>query len=177
MTVFTGTWNLGNAAPSAELAWIPKGMYDIYAIGVQECIYAKRPGFVDCEQDWFLSVHHAVGMKDYECLAEQTLSPRTDKTYAARCPHTPHSYSIDATCPAAAAAAAPISTVGTAANAPTWATLEVYYWPYTRMRFLTLIRVIRCTHAHMFTPPPLPPHAFPAVGQVQNRDVIREGGG
>lgn len=86
MTVFTGTWNLGNEAPSQELAWIPRGQYDIYAIGVQEAIYKKRPGFVDNEQDWFLSVHRAIGMKDYECLAEQTLSPRTDKTWVSQPP-------------------------------------------------------------------------------------------
>lgn len=80
LSVFCGTWNLGNEQPS-DLAWIPAKQYDIYCIGVQEAVYAKRPGYLDNEQDWFLTVHKAIGAKDYVVLAEQTLSPRTDKTF------------------------------------------------------------------------------------------------
>eukprot|EP00463_Aulacantha_scolymantha_P004484 TRINITY_DN5602_c0_g1_i1.p1 TRINITY_DN5602_c0_g1~~TRINITY_DN5602_c0_g1_i1.p1 ORF type:complete len:111 (+),score=4.81 TRINITY_DN5602_c0_g1_i1:129-461(+) len=41
--IFCGTWNLGNSPPPRLLkSWIPPNEYDIYAIGVQECIYTQR---------------------------------------------------------------------------------------------------------------------------------------
>jgi hypothetical protein len=34
LTIFIGTWNMGNAPPQGQLgAWIPRGLHDIYAIG------------------------------------------------------------------------------------------------------------------------------------------------
>lgn len=35
LSVFVLTWNLGNNVPPEELSCIPRGQYDIYAIGVQ----------------------------------------------------------------------------------------------------------------------------------------------
>lgn len=81
LTIFVGTWNLGNERPPEELTWIPANTYDIYAIGVQECVYEPRPGYLSGEMDWFVSVHKAIGEKNYDLIAEQTLSPRTDETY------------------------------------------------------------------------------------------------
>eukprot|EP00050_Salpingoeca_kvevrii_P017330 m.64136 g.64136 ORF g.64136 m.64136 type:complete len:549 (+) comp7502_c0_seq2:166-1812(+) len=81
LSIFVGTWNLGNEPPPEALSWIPRRSHDIYVIGVQECLYPKRSGFIDNEQDWFLTLHEAIGGDKYECVAEQTLTPRTNSTW------------------------------------------------------------------------------------------------
>eukprot|EP00045_Choanoeca_perplexa_P015142 m.184180 g.184180 ORF g.184180 m.184180 type:complete len:504 (+) comp16902_c0_seq1:154-1665(+) len=81
-TVWTGTWNLGNSTPPEELDWIPKGKYDIYALGVQESVYmeddAKNP--MANEAHFSALVDAAIG-EGYKEVCCQTLSPRTDKTF------------------------------------------------------------------------------------------------
>jgi len=50
-SLFIGTWNVGDAVPPESLQpWIPRGEYDIYVIGVQECYYKSKTGV---EEDWF----------------------------------------------------------------------------------------------------------------------------
>eukprot|EP00026_Physarum_polycephalum_P003984 Phypoly_transcript_04001.p1 GENE.Phypoly_transcript_04001~~Phypoly_transcript_04001.p1 ORF type:complete len:604 (+),score=58.19 Phypoly_transcript_04001:159-1970(+) len=71
--IFTGTWNMGNAPPPPNLGdWIPPNMYDIYAIGVQECNYAPRYGFGSCEEDWIATLQSHLG-ENYVKLSSNSL--------------------------------------------------------------------------------------------------------
>jgi Endonuclease/Exonuclease/phosphatase family 2 len=60
ISVFVGTWNVGNAAPSDLTPWLESG-HDIYAVSVQECEYAPRTGYSNCESDIFAAIQSAVG--------------------------------------------------------------------------------------------------------------------
>ncbi|EGD79455.1 hypothetical protein PTSG_10021 [Salpingoeca rosetta] len=85
LSCFICTWNLGNEAPE-PLDWIPKGHFDMYVIGVQESCYTpkghegEKHDDVKAEYHWQQRLDDCFG-EEYECLAYQTLSPRTDKTY------------------------------------------------------------------------------------------------
>jgi len=67
LSIFVGSWNMGNAPPPDSLgAWITPG-HMLYAIGTQECEYsvaeaesASTQGS-GCERDWFASVHNQLG--------------------------------------------------------------------------------------------------------------------
>lgn len=76
ISVFIGTWNMGEAPPppnTADLSqWIKKD-YDVYAIGTQECVYdpdKQEEGDRDvsanegCEADWFRRIDSCLG-EDY----------------------------------------------------------------------------------------------------------------
>lgn len=70
---FVGTWNVGNAAPPADLSpWIPKDRYEVYAIGAQECKYSARSGYSSCEEDWFSTLTKHFGDK-YVLLKSKSL--------------------------------------------------------------------------------------------------------
>eukprot|EP01059_Diplonema_ambulator_P023867 TRINITY_DN394_c0_g2_i9.p1 TRINITY_DN394_c0_g2~~TRINITY_DN394_c0_g2_i9.p1 ORF type:complete len:2543 (+),score=1190.19 TRINITY_DN394_c0_g2_i9:95-7723(+) len=70
VSVWTGTLNMCGASPpksAAELGkWIPKGKYDIYAVGTQETSYQKEEG------EWFSYIQEYLG-KDYLTLATKQL--------------------------------------------------------------------------------------------------------
>lgn len=73
ITVFVGSWNVGNAPPQQSLFdWIPSSECDVYAIGAQECTYATRDGFESCEVDWFETVAKHVG-PEHEVLCQTSL--------------------------------------------------------------------------------------------------------
>eukprot|EP01137_Pigoraptor_chileana_P011376 Opistho-2@62135 len=81
LSVFVGTWNVGNAPPPADLSpWIPRDACDIYAIGVQECQYEQRPPYESCEDDWFSTIRSHLG-GDYEPLECFSITPMTVDTY------------------------------------------------------------------------------------------------
>eukprot|EP01147_Barroeca_monosierra_P008947 gene8947-1285_t len=85
LSCFIGTWNLGNNVPE-DMSWIPKDSFDIYVIGVQEACYvvsdhSKHPADdIRAELHWQSLLDATIG-EGYECIAYQTLSPRTDNTY------------------------------------------------------------------------------------------------
>ncbi|KAL0211964.1 hypothetical protein RCL1_005590 [Eukaryota sp. TZLM3-RCL] len=71
--VFTGTWNLGNAAPPPRLeSWLPRSGYHVYAVGVQECGYSPREPYGNCEEDWFGILGAYLGDK-YQLIASKSL--------------------------------------------------------------------------------------------------------
>ena len=61
LSVWVGTWNLGNAAPPSSLhPWISSTTkYDLYAVSVQECEYETQG--TTSEASWFDAVRQAVG--------------------------------------------------------------------------------------------------------------------
>lgn len=82
LTVTVCTWNLGNNAPTTGFSWLGASREsDIYAVGVQEAIYDRRDGFIDMEMDLFVSIHKELGEDKYDVIRQQSLTPRTDKTY------------------------------------------------------------------------------------------------
>jgi len=85
LSVRTATWNLGNEVPKTGWSFLgAEDKPDIYAVGVQEAVYNPREGFIDMEMDLFLSIHRAVGEDEYEVVMQQSLTPRTDKTYKSK---------------------------------------------------------------------------------------------
>jgi Endonuclease/Exonuclease/phosphatase family 2 len=52
--------------------WIPRNGYDIYAISSQECEYAARDPFEECESDWFGLIQSHLG-SNYVKLAGLSL--------------------------------------------------------------------------------------------------------
>ncbi|XP_024522283.1 phosphatidylinositol 3,4,5-trisphosphate 5-phosphatase 2B-like isoform X2 [Selaginella moellendorffii] len=65
ISVFLGTWNVGNARPAADLSsWLPtKSEHELLVIGAQECDYPPRPPFSDCAKDWINSVKSCIGQR------------------------------------------------------------------------------------------------------------------
>jgi hypothetical protein len=63
LQVFTGTWNLGDTAPVHEQIsqLFEKDIYDIIAVGVQECKYKPAPGYANVEEDWFGTLEKIAG--------------------------------------------------------------------------------------------------------------------
>lgn len=75
--IFVGSWNMGNAPPPSNLGdWIPPRVYDIYAIGVQECNYTPRSGYSSCEEDWVVTVQNHLGEGYVKISSESLLSIR-----------------------------------------------------------------------------------------------------
>eukprot|EP01064_Diplonema_japonicum_P005904 TRINITY_DN138_c0_g1_i1.p1 TRINITY_DN138_c0_g1~~TRINITY_DN138_c0_g1_i1.p1 ORF type:complete len:708 (+),score=272.02 TRINITY_DN138_c0_g1_i1:49-2172(+) len=66
VSVWTGTFNMCGAPPPRDSStlekWMPRGKYDLYAVGAQECSYQKDEG------EWFSYVQEYLG-KDYLTLA------------------------------------------------------------------------------------------------------------
>lgn len=53
LSVFAGTWNLGNYPPPDDLSqWIPVGPHDLYIVATQECKYNARFDYNACRDDW-----------------------------------------------------------------------------------------------------------------------------
>ncbi|OAE31533.1 hypothetical protein AXG93_2815s1070 [Marchantia polymorpha subsp. ruderalis] len=54
VSLFVGTWNVGNSRPPKDLSpWIPSNPdYELVAIGSQECDYPARQPFTECAKDW-----------------------------------------------------------------------------------------------------------------------------
>lgn len=53
VSIFTATWNMGNAPPPANLSrLIPVGPHDLYVIGTQECKYEAREAYASCKEDF-----------------------------------------------------------------------------------------------------------------------------
>jgi len=64
---------VGNAPPPDDLTpWIPKGGYDIFSIGAQECKYEPRAGHASAGIDWISHLTKHFG-SDYFLLAESHL--------------------------------------------------------------------------------------------------------
>ncbi|KAL2651579.1 hypothetical protein R1flu_019707 [Riccia fluitans] len=67
ISLFIGTWNVGNSRPPKDLTpWIPPNPdYELVAIGSQECDYPARHPFTECSKDWLhtLSAHLGVRYK------------------------------------------------------------------------------------------------------------------
>eukprot|EP00038_Savillea_parva_P013600 m.211719 g.211719 ORF g.211719 m.211719 type:complete len:551 (+) comp25629_c0_seq1:245-1897(+) len=85
LNVRVSTWNLGNEVPTTGFPFLISGDDpDVYAVGVQEAVYEPREGFVDMEMDLFLSIHRAIGEDKYDNIWQQSLTPRTDKTYKSK---------------------------------------------------------------------------------------------
>ncbi|CAE7033650.1 INPP5D [Symbiodinium natans] len=83
LTIFAGTWNMGNAQPPDDLRdWLQPG-YDIYLIGVQECNYHPRPWLDTCARDWRATVEENLPGLVQVCKHEmghcQILCYATDK--------------------------------------------------------------------------------------------------
>ncbi|KAL6076224.1 putative Inositol/phosphatidylinositol phosphatase [Balamuthia mandrillaris] len=74
ITLFVGTWNLGNAPPPQSLsAWIKPDAYDLYVIAAQECEYnLNHSAHSNCEADWFHTLQQHLG-EDYVTVASQSL--------------------------------------------------------------------------------------------------------
>jgi endonuclease/exonuclease/phosphatase family metal-dependent hydrolase len=73
VSLFVGTWNVGNAPPPDDLSpWIEVNKHDIYVIGGQEAQYKEREGFSSCAEDWMhqLTSHFGDG---YSLLVQSTL--------------------------------------------------------------------------------------------------------
>eukprot|EP01065_Artemidia_motanka_P049711 TRINITY_DN8313_c0_g2_i1.p1 TRINITY_DN8313_c0_g2~~TRINITY_DN8313_c0_g2_i1.p1 ORF type:complete len:773 (+),score=335.37 TRINITY_DN8313_c0_g2_i1:94-2319(+) len=70
VNIWVGTFNLCGGPPprSADLVdnWCPRGKFDVYAVGTQECSYQKK------EDEWFGYVQDYLG-KDYLTLANMTM--------------------------------------------------------------------------------------------------------
>eukprot|EP00659_Diplonema_papillatum_P009259 gene9259-14345_t len=70
VTIWTGTFNMCGAPPpknASELSkWMPRGKYDLYAVGTQECSWQKEEG------EWFAFVQSYLG-KEYLTLASMQL--------------------------------------------------------------------------------------------------------
>ncbi|CEP00943.1 hypothetical protein PBRA_008255 [Plasmodiophora brassicae] len=66
ISVFTGTWNVGEAAPPDDVRrWLHRAsLCDLVAIASQECVYDPRPPFTTCVDDWVGSLHQALGGPD-----------------------------------------------------------------------------------------------------------------
>lgn len=66
LRVWCGTWNLGGAAPEAELlsAWLPTDVADVYAIGTQEAKYDrdKERGI----EEWSVALARHLGRDFYQ---------------------------------------------------------------------------------------------------------------
>ncbi|CAI5944891.1 unnamed protein product [Closterium sp. NIES-64] len=64
VSLFIGSWNVGNAPPAADLSpWLPVGgRHDLIAIGSQECDYPPRAGHATCMDDWVASKQRESGM-------------------------------------------------------------------------------------------------------------------
>eukprot|EP00457_Paulinella_chromatophora_P002789 gb/GEZN01002794.1/.p1 GENE.gb/GEZN01002794.1/~~gb/GEZN01002794.1/.p1 ORF type:complete len:647 (-),score=125.45 gb/GEZN01002794.1/:418-2331(-) len=66
--IWIGTWNVGNAVPSADLSsWMPQGGHDFYVVGAQECSYTARAQYPSCQADWQAQLQANIG-PDYECV-------------------------------------------------------------------------------------------------------------
>ncbi|CAI5531594.1 unnamed protein product [Closterium sp. Naga37s-1] len=63
VSLFIGSWNVGNAPPAADLSpWLPvSGRHDLIAIGSQECEYAPRAGHATCMDDWVACIRTHFG--------------------------------------------------------------------------------------------------------------------
>ena len=70
VSVWCGSFNMCGSPPPRDSStlesWIPKGKYDLYAVGTQECSYQKEEG------EWFTYVQEYLG-KDYLTLASMQL--------------------------------------------------------------------------------------------------------
>eukprot|EP01087_Luapelamoeba_hula_P021335 TRINITY_DN742_c1_g1_i3.p1 TRINITY_DN742_c1_g1~~TRINITY_DN742_c1_g1_i3.p1 ORF type:complete len:1330 (-),score=217.58 TRINITY_DN742_c1_g1_i3:71-4060(-) len=73
ISVFLGTWNLGNADPPKEMGtWITRA-HDIVVIGAQECEYNGRIGDSNStESDWFARICLVLG-EGYVTIASKSL--------------------------------------------------------------------------------------------------------
>eukprot|EP01104_Vermistella_antarctica_P017273 TRINITY_DN6095_c0_g1_i1.p1 TRINITY_DN6095_c0_g1~~TRINITY_DN6095_c0_g1_i1.p1 ORF type:complete len:1127 (+),score=247.22 TRINITY_DN6095_c0_g1_i1:338-3718(+) len=93
LSIFVGTWNLGNAAPPETLSsWLlhkVSGGSDIYAIGLQEAEYPPRAGYPSCEADLFDTVQRTLGT-DYIKVAGHSLLQMRLVVYV----HRKHFYAI-----------------------------------------------------------------------------------
>lgn len=67
--IFVGTWNVGNARPADNLSsWLPTtSLYDIIAIGAQECDYPARAPHTECSKDWMATLRSVLG-PDYKVV-------------------------------------------------------------------------------------------------------------
>ncbi|CAM6093328.1 unnamed protein product [Calypogeia fissa] len=65
ISMFIGTWNVGNARPPKDLShWIPKNPdFEIVAIGSQECDYQPRQPFTECGKDWLHTLSSHLGAR------------------------------------------------------------------------------------------------------------------
>eukprot|EP00056_Hartaetosiga_gracilis_P014331 m.240291 g.240291 ORF g.240291 m.240291 type:complete len:524 (+) comp14836_c0_seq1:212-1783(+) len=78
LSLFVGTWNLGNQPP-ANMDWIPiHEKHDIYVIGVQEAAFSKEGNEIDLHMHRLLE---RMFEPDYVCLGYESLTPRTDHTF------------------------------------------------------------------------------------------------
>eukprot|EP01062_Namystynia_karyoxenos_P077343 TRINITY_DN7763_c0_g1_i1.p1 TRINITY_DN7763_c0_g1~~TRINITY_DN7763_c0_g1_i1.p1 ORF type:complete len:775 (+),score=393.07 TRINITY_DN7763_c0_g1_i1:103-2325(+) len=70
VSIWTGTFNMCGSPPPRDKdaleSWCPRGKFDIYAVGTQECSYQKK------EDEWFSYVQDYLG-KEYLTLAHMTL--------------------------------------------------------------------------------------------------------
>eukprot|EP01126_Amoeba_proteus_P005998 TRINITY_DN12072_c0_g1_i1.p1 TRINITY_DN12072_c0_g1~~TRINITY_DN12072_c0_g1_i1.p1 ORF type:complete len:439 (-),score=87.97 TRINITY_DN12072_c0_g1_i1:12-1328(-) len=69
--ILVATWNMGDAPPKYTEdpieSWLPSG-YDLYVITTQECNYTPRPGYSNCQSDFYQWVGDHLG-GDYLKLA------------------------------------------------------------------------------------------------------------
>ncbi|KAL3700164.1 hypothetical protein R1sor_018186 [Riccia sorocarpa] len=63
ISLFIGTWNVGNSRPPKDLTpWIPSNPhYELVAIGSQECDYPARHPFTECSKDWLHTISAHLG--------------------------------------------------------------------------------------------------------------------
>lgn len=81
LSVHITTWNVGNAEPSKKLnECIPQGLYDIYAIGVQECAYPPKAPYPTALDDWTGRIEKHLG-EDYVPVSSFSITPYSTNTY------------------------------------------------------------------------------------------------
>jgi Endonuclease/Exonuclease/phosphatase family 2/C2 domain len=73
ISLFVGTWNVGNAAPQDDLNdWLKPNEYDVYVIGSQECEYKARSPHSSCKDDWVAHLTKHMG-ENYQLVKYNAL--------------------------------------------------------------------------------------------------------
>jgi len=74
ISIYTGTWNIGGAAPPSLDSWIPTASnnYDLIVVAVQECKWKKVDSDIQTPSDWsaIIQAHVVNTNENYELVAE-----------------------------------------------------------------------------------------------------------
>ncbi|KAK3271514.1 hypothetical protein CYMTET_20144 [Cymbomonas tetramitiformis] len=62
ISLFVGSWNVGNAPPAADLTpWLKTRGHGLVVIGTQECFYEHRSFASSCHEDWSITLQEHLG--------------------------------------------------------------------------------------------------------------------
>mgnify|MGYP001058381058 CR=1 FL=1 len=79
LSVFVGTWNVGNSAPPGDLSpWLQPGVHDVYAVGAQECDFRGwTDSLTSCfGEDYTLIANHSLMQMKLHLFVRNKLVPR-----------------------------------------------------------------------------------------------------